>query len=51
MKITPRYLIQIPTDQLDRMRTQAKLIGIANLIRSADLLAEWVDSDARCNTA
>ncbi|MBM3418037.1 MAG: DNA polymerase III subunit gamma and tau [Bacteroidetes bacterium] len=32
-------LIQIPTDQLDRMRTQAKLIGIANLIRSADLLA------------
>ena len=32
-------LVQIPTDQLDRMRTQAKLIGIANLIRSADLLA------------
>ncbi len=34
-----RVLVQIPTDQLDRMRTQAKLIGIANLIRSADLLA------------
>jgi DNA polymerase-3 subunit gamma/tau len=32
-------LVQIPTDQLDRMRTQAKLIGIANLTRSADLLA------------
>ncbi len=34
-----QVLGQIPTDQLDRMRTQAKLIGIANLIRSADLLA------------
>jgi len=34
-----KVLVQIPTDQLDRMRTQAKLIGIANLIRSADLLA------------
>jgi len=34
-----RVLVQIPTDQLDRMRTQAKLIGIAKLIRSADLLA------------
>jgi DNA polymerase-3 subunit gamma/tau len=34
-----QVLFQIPTDQLDRMRTQAKLIGIANLIRSADLLA------------
>ena len=34
-----QVLAQIPTDQLDRMRTQAKLIGIANLIRSADLLA------------
>ena len=34
-----QLLVQIPTDQLDRMRTQAKLIGIANLIRSADLLA------------
>jgi DNA polymerase-3 subunit gamma/tau len=34
-----QVLVQIPTDQLYRMRTQAKLIGIANLIRSADLLA------------
>jgi len=34
-----QVLVQIPTDQLDRMRTHAKLIGIANLIRSADLLA------------
>ena len=34
-----QVLVQIPTDQLDRMRTQAQLIGIANLIRSADLLA------------
>lgn len=34
-----QVLVQIPTDQLDRMRTQARLIGIANLIRSADLLA------------
>ena len=34
-----QVLVQIPTDQLDRMRTRAKLIGIANLIRSADLLA------------
>jgi DNA polymerase-3 subunit gamma/tau len=34
-----QVLVQIPTDQLDRMRTQAKLLGIANLIRSADLLA------------
>ena len=34
-----QVLVQIPTDQLDRMRTQAKLIGIANLIRSADILA------------
>ena len=34
-----QVLVQIPTDQLDRMRTQAKLIGVASLIRSADLLA------------
>ena len=34
-----QVLVQIPTDQLDRMRTQAKLIGVANLIRAADLLA------------
>ena len=34
-----QVLLQIPSDQLDRMRTQSKLIGITNLIRSADLLA------------
>ena len=34
-----QVLVQIPIDQLDRMRTQAKLIGVANLIRAADLLA------------
>ena len=34
-----QVLVQIPTDQLDRMRTQAKLIGVASLIRAADLLA------------
>jgi DNA polymerase-3 subunit gamma/tau len=34
-----QVLVQIPTDQLDRMRTQAKLIGVANLIRAADLFA------------
>jgi DNA polymerase-3 subunit gamma/tau len=33
-------LISIPTDRLDRIRTQAKLIGIASLIRSADLIAQ-----------
>ena len=33
-------LISFPTDQLDRIRTQAKLIGIASLIRSADLIAQ-----------
>ena len=33
-------LIALPTDQLDRIRTQAKLIGIASLIRSADLIAQ-----------
>jgi DNA polymerase-3 subunit gamma/tau len=32
-------LKDLPIDQLDRIRTQAKLIGVANLIRSADLLA------------
>ncbi len=37
-----QVLVQIPTDQLDRIRTQAKLIGIANLIRSADLLANGI---------
>lgn len=33
-------LTTLPTDQLDRIRTQAKLIGIASLIRSADLIAQ-----------
>ena len=33
-------LISLPTDQLDRIRTQAKFIGIATLIRSADLIAQ-----------
>jgi DNA polymerase-3 subunit gamma/tau len=33
-------LKDLAVDQLDRIRTQAKLIGIANLIRSADLLAD-----------
>jgi DNA polymerase-3 subunit gamma/tau len=33
-------LISLPIDQLDRIRTQAKLIGIATLIRSADLIAQ-----------
>ena len=33
-------LISLPTDQLDRIRTQSKLIGIATLIRSADLIAQ-----------
>jgi DNA polymerase-3 subunit gamma/tau len=33
-------LISLATDQLDRIRTQAKLIGIASLIRSADLIAQ-----------
>lgn len=33
-------LTSLPTDQLDRIRTQAKLIGIASLIRSADLIAQ-----------
>jgi DNA polymerase-3 subunit gamma/tau len=34
-----QILKDLPVDQLDRIRTQAKLIGIANLIRSADLIA------------
>jgi DNA polymerase-3 subunit gamma/tau len=33
-------LISLATDQLDRIRTHAKLIGIATLIRSADLIAQ-----------
>jgi DNA polymerase-3 subunit gamma/tau len=35
-----QVLKDLAVDQLDRIRTQAKLIGIANLIRSADLLAD-----------
>jgi DNA polymerase-3 subunit gamma/tau len=35
-----QVLKELAVDQLDRIRTQAKLIGIANLIRSADLLAD-----------
>jgi len=34
-----QVLKELAVDQLDRIRTQAKLVGIANLIRSADLLA------------
>jgi len=35
-----QVLKDLAVDQLDRIRTHAKLIGIANLIRSADLLAD-----------
>jgi DNA polymerase-3 subunit gamma/tau len=35
-----KVLNEFPEDQLERMRTQSKLIGIANLIRSADIVAE-----------
>jgi DNA polymerase-3 subunit gamma/tau len=34
-----QVLKELPPDQIDRIRTQAKLIGIANLIRAADLVA------------
>jgi DNA polymerase-3 subunit gamma/tau len=34
-----QVLKELPTDQIDRIRTQAKLIGIANLIGAADLVA------------
>jgi DNA polymerase-3 subunit gamma/tau len=34
-----QVLKELPADQIDRIRTQAKLIGIANLIRAADLVA------------
>ena len=33
-------LREFPQDQLERMRTQSNLIGTANLIRSADIVAE-----------
>jgi DNA polymerase III subunit gamma/tau len=35
-----QVLNEYPEDQLERIRTQSKLIGIANLIRSADIVAE-----------
>jgi DNA polymerase-3 subunit gamma/tau len=35
-----KVLNEYPEDQLERIRTQSKLIGIANLIRSADIVAE-----------
>jgi DNA polymerase-3 subunit gamma/tau len=34
-----QLLKELPADQIDRIRTQAKLISIANLIRAADLVA------------
>jgi DNA polymerase III subunit gamma/tau len=34
-----QVLKELPADQIDRIRAQAKLIGIANLIRTADLVA------------
>jgi len=34
-----QVLKELPADQIDRIRTQARLIGIANLIRAADLVA------------
>jgi DNA polymerase III subunit gamma/tau len=35
-----QVLNEYPEDQLKRIRTQSKLIGVANLIRSADIVAE-----------
>jgi len=37
-------LIELPQDQLDRIRAQAKLIGVATLIRAADILAQGLTS-------
>jgi DNA polymerase-3 subunit gamma/tau len=37
-------LNELPQDQLDRIRAQAKLIGVANLIRAADILAQGLTS-------
>jgi DNA polymerase-3 subunit gamma/tau len=37
-------LNDLPQDQLDRIRTQAKLIGVATLIRAADTLAAGLTS-------
>lgn len=38
-QINSSVLNDLPQDQLDRIRTQAKLIGVATLIRAADTLA------------
>jgi DNA polymerase-3 subunit gamma/tau len=35
---------ELPQDQLDRIRAQAKLIGVATLIRAADILAQGLTS-------
>jgi DNA polymerase III subunit gamma/tau len=35
-----QVLNEYPEDQLERIRAQSKLIGVANLIRSADIVAE-----------
>jgi DNA polymerase-3 subunit gamma/tau len=35
-----QVLNEYPEDQIERIRTQSKLIGVANLIRSADVVAE-----------
>jgi len=37
-------LNELPIDQLDRIRAQAKLIGVATLIRAADILAQGLTS-------
>jgi len=37
-------LIELPQDQLDRIRAQAKLIGVATLLRAADILAQGLTS-------
>ena len=37
-------LNELPLDQLDRIRAQAKLIGVATLIRAADILAQGLTS-------
>jgi len=37
-------LYELPQDQLDRNRAQAKLIGVATLIRAADILAQGLTS-------
>jgi DNA polymerase III subunit gamma/tau len=37
-------LNDLPQDQLDRIRAQAKLIGVATLIRAADILAQGLTS-------